>query len=73
MWYWSRMLKKSVPQGPASEVPKHTLRYVEPLSEAKTMHGKRRVSARQELGGWEIDFFSTLLIFRCSASSPSGM
>jgi hypothetical protein len=39
-----------------------TLRYVvEPLSDARTPHGKRRVSARQGWAGEKIDFFSILL------------
>ena len=34
---------------------------VEPLSEARTMHGKRRVSARLGGAGEKSDFFSILL------------
>jgi hypothetical protein len=41
------MLKKAVQQGPASEEARRTLRYVEPLSDARTMLA---------------DFFSILLV-----------
>ena len=40
---------------------RRTLRYVEPLSEARTPHGKRRVSARQGRAGEKAIFFSILL------------
>jgi hypothetical protein len=42
---------------PTSE---NLIRYVELLSEARTPHGKRRVSARRGLAGEESDFFSLL-------------
>jgi hypothetical protein len=45
----------------ASEEARRTLRYVEPLSEARTMHGKKRVSARWGRAGEKSDFFSILL------------
>jgi hypothetical protein len=45
----------------ASEEARRTLRYVEPLSEARTPHGKRRVSARRGRAGEKSDFFSFLL------------
>ncbi len=38
-----------------------TLRYVEPLSEVRTPHGKRRVSAHRGRAGEKGDFFSILL------------
>jgi hypothetical protein len=44
----------------ASEEANHTLRYVEPLSDARTQHGKRLVSARQDWAGEKSDFFSIL-------------
>ena len=37
------------------------LQYVEGLNDARTMHGKRRVSARRGWAGEKGDFFSTLL------------
>ena len=45
----------------ASEEARRTLRYVEPLSDARTMHGNRRVSARRGWAGEKNDFFSILL------------
>jgi len=45
----------------ASEEARRTLRYVEPLSDARTPHGKRRVSARRGRAGEKSDFFSILL------------
>jgi hypothetical protein len=45
----------------ASEEARRTLRYVEPLSDARTLHGKRRGSARQVWAGEKSDFFSILL------------
>jgi hypothetical protein len=36
-------------------------RYVKALSEARTLHGKRRVSARPGWAGEKIDFFNILL------------
>ena len=41
--------------------PSGSLRYVEPLREARTPHGKRRVSARRGWAGEKSDFFSILL------------
>jgi hypothetical protein len=35
---------------------------VEPMSDARTMHGKRRVSARRGRAGEKSDFFSILLM-----------
>ncbi len=46
---------------------------VEPLSEARTMLGERRVSARQGWAGEKSDFFIIRLILRCSPSPTSGM
>jgi hypothetical protein len=37
------------------------LRYVEPLRDARTMPGERRVSARRGWAGEKSDFFSILL------------
>ena len=45
----------------ASEETRRTLRYVEPLSNARTPHGKRCVSAHQGWAGEKRDFFSILL------------
>jgi hypothetical protein len=45
----------------ANEEARHTLRCVEPLSEARTTHGKRRVPARRGRAGEKSDFFSILL------------
>jgi hypothetical protein len=56
-----------------SEEARRTLRYVEPLSEARTMLGERRVSACQGWAGEKGGFFSILLTFRCSPSLTSGM
>jgi hypothetical protein len=39
-----------------SEEARRTLRYVEPLSDARTMHRKGRVSARQGWAGEKSDF-----------------
>ena len=36
--------------------------YVEDLNDARTMHGNRRVSARQGWEGEKGDFFSALLV-----------
>jgi hypothetical protein len=52
------MLKKPVSKAATREEARRTFRYVEPLSEARTM-----------LGG----FFSILLIFRCSPPPSSDM
>src|SRR5438067_4353221 len=46
---------------PASE---ELLLNVEGLNDARTMHGKRRVSARRGWAGEKSDFFSILLIHR---------
>jgi hypothetical protein len=53
-----------------SEEVRRTLRYVEPLSEARTPHGKRRVSARRGLAGEKSDFFSILLAAGLTARRP---
>jgi hypothetical protein len=45
----------------ASEEARRTLRYAEPLSDARTLHGKRRGSARQVWAGEQSDFYSILL------------
>ena len=44
-----------------SEEARRTLRYVEPLSDARTPLGERRVSARRGWAGEKSDFFSILL------------
>jgi hypothetical protein len=56
-----------------SEEARRTLRYVEPLSDARTMLGKRRVSARRGLAGEKDDFFSILLKFSqiCADRKPT--
>jgi hypothetical protein len=70
------MLKKALQQGrrelgdrsiflfhpptPSCQDSSITGGYVEPLNEARTMHGKRRVSARRGWAGEKIDFFSIL-------------
>ena len=56
-----RMLKKAASKAAAREEASRTLRYVEPLSEARTPHGKRRVSARRGWAGEKSDFFSIQL------------
>src|SRR2546426_2702666 len=43
---------------------------VEPLSEARTLHGKWRVSARRGRAGEKSDFFSILLKHEFDADSP---
>ena len=56
------MLKKACPVRPQrAKRRRRTLRYVELLSDARTPHGKRRVSARQGRAGEKSDFFSILL------------
>ena len=56
------MLKKAVQQGHSKRrVEAYPLAYLEGLSEARTMHGKRRVSARRGRAGEKSDFFSILL------------
>jgi hypothetical protein len=57
------MLKKAVQQGRSEQRGEaYSVRYGEPLSEARTPHGKRRVSARRGRAGEKGDFFSILLI-----------
>ena len=46
-----------------NEIVSHTLRYIKPLSDARTRHGKGRVSARRGWAGEKRDFFSILLCF----------
>ena len=48
-----------------SEEARRTLRYVEPLSDARTPLGERRVSAREGWVGEKSDFFSILLDEGC--------
>jgi hypothetical protein len=38
------------------------VKYVEGLNDARTLHGKRRVSARLGWAGEKSDFFSILLV-----------
>ena len=52
--------KRPSSKAAASEEARRTLRYVEPLSEARTMLGERRVSARRGWAGEKSDFFSIL-------------
>jgi hypothetical protein len=53
--------KRPFSKAAASEGASRTLRYVEPLSDARTMHGKRRASARRGWAGEKSDFFSILV------------
>ena len=53
--------KRPSSKAAASEEARHTLRYVEPLSETKTPYGKRRAPARRGRAGENNDFFSILL------------
>ncbi len=55
------MLKKAIQQGRSERRGGRTLQYVEPLSEARTKPGEKRVSARQGWAGEKSDFFSILL------------
>ena len=52
-----------------SEEAKRTLRYVEPLSDARTPDGKRCVSTRRGRAGEKGDFFSMLLAKPVTADS----
>jgi hypothetical protein len=45
----------------SEEARRRTLRYVEPLSEARTMYGNRRILARRSWAGEKNDFFSILV------------
>jgi hypothetical protein len=55
------MLKKTVQQGRSKRrAEAYPLGYVEGLSDARTMHGKRRVLARRGRAGEKSDFFSIL-------------
>ncbi len=57
-----------------SEEAKRTLRYVEPLSDARTPDGKRCVSTRRGRAGEKGDFFSILLAKPVTAdSSPQAI
>jgi len=47
---------------PSSKAEAYPLRYVEDLDDARTPHGKRRVSARRGWAGEKSDFFSILLV-----------
>ena len=53
----------------ASEEARRTLRYFEPLSEARTTLGKRSDSARCGRAGEKDDFFSILLVERAVAKT----
>ena len=57
---WVLANGKALPVFPASE---KLLLNVEPLSGARTTHGKWRVSARRGWAGEKSDFFSILLVF----------
>ena len=55
------MLKKTVQQGRSKRRgDAYSVRYGEPLSEARTPQGKKRVSARWGWAGEKSDFFSIL-------------
>ena len=57
-----------------SEEAKRTLRYVDPLSDARTPHGKRCVSTHRGRAGEKGDFFSMLLAKPVTAdSSPQAI
>ena len=45
---------------PALPTAENLIRYVEPLSDARTPHGKRRILARGGRAGEKSDFFSIL-------------
>ena len=61
-----RMFKKAVQQGRSErKAEAYSVRYVEALSEARTLHGKRRVSAHRGWVGEKIDFFNILLETNC--------
>jgi hypothetical protein len=53
--------KRPFSKAAASEEARRTLRYVEPLSDARSLQGKRRVSARLGWAGEKSDFFNILL------------
>ena len=56
------MLKKAVQQGRSERRGEaYPLGYVEPLSDARTKPGERRVSARRGRAGEKSDFFSILI------------
>ena len=56
------MLKKAVQQGRSERRGEaYFVSYVEPLSEARTLLGRRRVMARLGWAGEKTDFFSILL------------
>jgi hypothetical protein len=55
------MLKKSVQRGRSEQTGESYFCYVEPLSDARTKHGKGRVSARRGRAGEKNDFFSILV------------
>ena len=48
------------PPTPSCQDSSITGGYVEPLNDARTLHGKRRVSARRGRAGEKSDFFSIL-------------
>jgi hypothetical protein len=54
------MLKRPFSKAAVSEEARRTLQYVEPLSDARTKPGERRVSARRGRAGEKSDFFSIL-------------
>ena len=55
------MLKKSVQRGRSERTGESYFCYVEPLSDARTKHGKGRVSVRRGRAGEKNGFFSMLL------------
>ena len=66
------MLKKAVQQGRSERRPEaYPLGYVEDLSDARTMCGKGRVSARRGWAGEKGDFFS-ILPEKYRAGTPLG-
>ncbi|TLY27698.1 MAG: hypothetical protein E6K66_00395 [Nitrospirae bacterium] len=61
--------KRPFSKAAATEEARRTLRYVEPLSDARTPHGTRLVSARLGWAGEKSDFFSNLLERACHCAT----
>jgi hypothetical protein len=59
--YYAGCSKRPSSEAAASEEARRTLRYVEPLSDARTMHGKIRILARRGRPGEKSGLFSILL------------
>jgi hypothetical protein len=62
------MLKKAIQQGRSQRRGEAYASVCKPLSEARTLHGKRHVEADRGWAGEKSDFFSILL---CAALSES--